>query len=230
MQSNPLSIASFGHYGSIPGFLTSLAIASEGHYGIFSFLEEGLLVHTIQLYEKDTQNPIVQARVELFDKNNLIRLRSGTTDVEGKVFFAGLLPGQYAVRMAKLGVYNFPLGLINVFDDWGTTVFYGEPIVLSTPVLPELCRIHVFVVDFGLVPTPGLKVYVKIISLPQQLNGYLLDWIAKTFVTDNNGYVFFDAARGAKIFVQLPEAGIEQEVLVPDVPSVSLKDLIQYRN
>jgi len=225
MATNALAIATNGYAGSINGYLSDLSLSTDGYYGIITQFPFGLLVHNIQLYEINTQNPIVGAIVELFDSTNHIRLRSGISDVYGRVSFGGLLYGQYSVRVAKLGVYNFPVELISVINDHTTSIIYGSPIVLSGPGIIGLCRIHVFLVDFGLIPSKGIKIYVRVVSLPQKIDGFLLDWLAKTFETDENGYAYFDAIRGAKIFVQIKEAGIEREFLVPDTDTILLKDL-----
>jgi len=145
------------------------------------------------------------------------------TDQNGNASIT-LNQGTYHIRAYAVG-YTFTESIVNITQDTQIDLTGSEIYYTPSPD-PALCRIHIYVKDFGLQPRANIRVYVDISDLPQTIGSNIGVLNTQTFLTDANGYVYFDVAQGATITVNIPDARLKKEFTVPLQSSLNLADIV----
>ena len=181
-------------------------------------------IYTVTLnFVDENQQPVPDVRFSVINSANQL-IHSGISDVNG-VAVINLDADSYILRPYKTG-YNFAETQITVTQN-ETFQIQGTQVIYTPAPDPQMCRIHIYTADFGLTPQAGIEIFVD--PRKAQIAGDKIIVENNQFVirTDDNGYAYFDAFRGARIFVHIPDAAIRQEIFVPDKASESLANLIE---
>lgn len=98
------------------------------------------------------------------------------------------------------------------------------------PIVPgasiSLCTINGSVKDLGGEPTSKpLRVTTQIIKLPAIIDGNFISTRVKDVYTDEDGVFKMKLAVGATVRVEIKDAGVRRQFIVPDQETANLKDL-----
>ena len=110
-----------------------------------------------------------------------------------------------------------------------------EPLFLNYRVVPQpivpggdvpLCTIFGNVRDLGGVPskTP-MRVMASVLKLPAEISGNFISSLPTTAFTNEDGLFQIKLAIGATVRVEIADAGVRRQFVVPDFTSADLKDL-----
>jgi len=182
----------------------------------------GIFKLRMTCYVKDTTIPVPNVRIVARAGEAFIS--TVTSNVTGGAIM-NLDAGNYEIRAYRAGYWFEPIE-ININSDTDL-IIYANEYVYTPAEQPYLCRVHVNIADFQLIPSQNVTVAVKIISQPQVIGDYILDWTEKTFTTDENGYTYFDVVQGARVQITITPAGLQKEFNIPYETSARLVDLIR---
>ena len=184
-------------------------------------------------------SPIAGVFVSALDPATFTVVASATTDSLGRAAF--VLPGviapgtSYEIRFFKLGVRFANPKQIAVIEPVVTTNRFdvsGTLLTLPAATDPRVCRCTGRFMSFSNTPIVGAT--VRFMSraesgyqVPKIVDGNLVSAEAYATQTDADGYVSIDLIRGAQYFITFSgEDDVVWNILVPDLPSVNLIELI----
>ena len=183
--------------------------------------------------------PIAGVFVSVLDPVTFVVVASATTDVTGRAAFVltgSVTPGTaYEARFFKLGVrFSNPMQIL-VEDPPTTTNKFdmsGTLLVLPAATDPRVCRCTGRFMSFSNTPIVGATVRFMAraesgYQVPKIVDGNLVSAEALATQTDADGFVSLDLIRGAQYFITFSgEDDVVWNILVPDLPSVNLIELI----
>jgi len=105
-------------------------------------------------------------------------------------------------------------------------LFNVEPYPIVPGAELKLCTIHGSVKTLGGRPSSKpMRVIAQVIKLPAIIDGNFLSTKIKESFTDEDGVFKMKLAIGATLRVEIPEAGIRRQFIVPDKETAKLEDL-----
>jgi hypothetical protein len=163
--------------------------------------------------------------IQIWDSTNSTYITAGTTNDSGEKVFA-LDAGTYAVRLMKTG-YSFTMPeTLTVAGDTSAT-YTGSAFSIDVPGAAETCRVYEYCYDQeGGNPVSSVTGTARIVDLPYDYGGRLHfgDKVTGTYSSDT-GIIYWDIARGATVFFDIPDFGVKTTKVVPDLATARLTDI-----
>ena len=199
----------------VGGFVVGFVVSGAGNRAV-----------TISVKDVDTEGPIPDAQVYVRDSTGTTIEAGSATNGNGEVVF-NLWDGTYRVYISKLGNYQFTVPETLVVSGDVTETYRGHSLTPAPPPDPEMCMIYGWLYEIGGTPWVEQTFRVSLYSPPPNLVNIVIGTGAWTVLTDATGYFSFNAFRGSQIRLDIPQASIEETiVLVPDQASIKLKVLL----
>lgn len=190
-------------------------------------------VNVYVVEDDPARKPVEGVVVRVFDESNKNFFTQDTTDAEGKVGFTLFSETRFHLRFYKYGAQIKQPQVIDVLEPP-----YGQPqlnsfevkaTVFQHPVANDarLCRASGFFRDVTGGPHENVDIQVIGKFEPILLDGAGILSERRTIRTDSKGFACIDLIRCARYAVLIQgHEDEERQIDVPDLPSVSLPDLL----
>jgi hypothetical protein len=178
---------------------------------------------TIQLRDESTDDPIVDALINIWNATETVLITYGRTDTLGNRDF-NLDEGDYVVKLYKPGV-SFNNENLTVPSGGGTFTYYGSQIVVSPPADPNNCTLYADLIHMDGTALPDFKISLTNLYDPNMdqamrvMERYVED------VTDANGHIEFEVVRGARLRVSFVTSNFTRDITVPDTGVANLLEI-----
>lgn len=140
--------------------------------------------------------------------------------------FPALAAGRYgySIREQFGGSPDAGDAMVGVGElNWGGAApTFPDP---GTPAQPNLCRVYGYEYQDG-EPVGGRSVLSKLSSVPQTTASVILEGETREGTSDDTGLWHLDLVQGKTYQINIPEAGILRNFLIPAQPSVDLRTLL----
>lgn len=125
--------------------------------------------------------------------------------------------------MDTIGTFFFTMTSA-AFDNF----FYSEFLISFSLAAahPERCILSGNILDLNVEPSQNTAITARIARLPAQVGTSLITVKALSTVPDHLGNFQFPLPRGAKVVIEIQEAGIRHTITVPDQDEASLLALL----
>jgi len=196
---------------------------------VFQAMNSMIGVRAVILHVADlaSQEPMGNVQVQVYRAGDNTLTTWGYTTYDGN-FEMALDDGTYNIILRKMP-YSFTVPeVIEVTQDETFTV-YGSALIIVSPNPLQNCRLYEFCYKAdGVTPMTTVTGTAQLINLPFNANSDRL--IASAQLPGSydpvTGMLYWDIVRGATVQIAIPAVSLSAEVLVPNLDSARVTDLL----
>ena len=191
---------------------------------------------SILVRDRTSLSPIPDVRASIYNSTGDRQVGYGSTNADGQVVLLGnvdpgfpLDPGTYLVRLAKAMVsFHASYSITVVTGGTNDFILEGSEIPLPVPPATDLCLVYGWLFEPNANPYAYQKFHVSIAQSPRgSQSGVVLTSGSIIVETDKNGYFEFYAVRKYLVTIEIPQANLEIQVMIPDQDSIKITDLLK---
>ena len=177
---------------------------------------------TISAIDADA-SPLPDVRVTVLPEEGTLQVAAVRTNSGGGATLL-LDAGTWRVRAWTPG-YQFEEQTLVVSSD-DTLALTGTTLTVSPPDDPSLCRLYAWFRDMSGAPTAGVSVTFQNLQNPLVHEGGIhIAETQRTAVSDEDGYLEFDAVRGLTLQIMFIGSRFGRQIIVPDEDTANLLTL-----